>query len=238
MGGSAIASNGYSTAMGLDVTASGYISAAIGNQTTASGKYSTAIGRWVTAGTAANTIAIGKGVGDSNRLVNNTANSLMVGFDRTAPTLFVSSASVSIDNTSTTAGLNVSTINAVSQLNFADGTSQATASSADNLGDHTAAQNLDMATFNMVNISTNNYNLANQLALLDTGVTNAQATADAALPKSGGTMTGELNVGTMSTVGQINFADGTSQITAASADNLGDHIAAKDLVMSSFNIVG
>ena len=99
MGYSTTASGNYSTAMGRDTTASGLDSTAIGSVTTASGNYSTAIGQYVTAGPAVNTIAIGKGLGDGSRLVNNIANSLMVGFGSTKPTLFVDGSSVGIGTT-------------------------------------------------------------------------------------------------------------------------------------------
>jgi len=158
MGYHTTASGHFSTAMGRDTNASWYASTAMGDHTTASGNYSTAIGQYVTAGSAANTIAIGKGIDDTNRLVNNTANSLMVGFDRTTPTLFVSSSSVGIDNTSMTPGLNVSTINYVSRIVWADGTVQVSSpqagGGADNLGNHTATQSLNMSSFSIVNVST------------------------------------------------------------------------------------
>jgi hypothetical protein len=47
------------------------------------------MGRWVTAGPADLTFAIGKGINNSEHLVNNISNSLMVGFNATTPTLFV-----------------------------------------------------------------------------------------------------------------------------------------------------
>jgi len=61
----------------------------------------------VTAGPADNTIAIGKGVGDDNRLVNNIANSLMVGFGSPTPILFVSGSSVGIRTASPNGTLDV-----------------------------------------------------------------------------------------------------------------------------------
>ena len=99
MGKGTTASQYASTAMGDVTIASGVASTAMGYSTTASGNYSTAIGQYVTAGPAVNTIAIGKGLGDGSRLVNNIANSLMVGFGSTDPTLFVSGSSVGIGTT-------------------------------------------------------------------------------------------------------------------------------------------
>ncbi|MBU4299176.1 hypothetical protein KJ636_03980, partial [Patescibacteria group bacterium] len=93
MGYYTTASGWMSTAMGRYTTASGYASTAMGDVTTASGDRSTAIGKWATAGTAANTIVIGQGVDIDNRLVNNIASSLMVGFNSTIPTLFVGPSS-------------------------------------------------------------------------------------------------------------------------------------------------
>jgi hypothetical protein len=97
MGYYTTASGNYSTAMGYNTAASGISSTAMGGDTTASGNYSTAMGMYVTAGDADYTIAIGRGVDDENLLINNTANSFMVGFNRTSPTLTVSSYSVTIN---------------------------------------------------------------------------------------------------------------------------------------------
>ncbi len=92
MGSGTTASADYSTAMGVNTTASGIASTAMGSYTTASGGYSIAAGQWITAGPNANTIALGTGVDDSNRMTNNTANSLGIGFNSTVPTLFVGPA--------------------------------------------------------------------------------------------------------------------------------------------------
>ena len=51
------------------------------------------MGRFVTAGSATSTIVLGRGVANTNRLVNNIASSLMVGFNSTIPTLFVGPSS-------------------------------------------------------------------------------------------------------------------------------------------------
>ncbi len=89
MGYNTTSSAQASFAMGYNTTSSGQSSFAMGESTTSSGSYSTAIGKWLTAGTADNTIVLGQGADSSNRLVNNTASSLMVGFNSTVPTLFV-----------------------------------------------------------------------------------------------------------------------------------------------------
>ena len=148
-----------SIAMGAGSTANGYHATAMGDSTFASGRWSTAMGYNTTA-SADNTIVLGKGIDDSNRIDNNIADSLMVGFDSTSPMLFVSSASVSIGNTSMTAGLNVSTINAVSKISFADGTVMTSTSgfgggtgAGDNLGNHIATTTLNMNNNQITNIS-------------------------------------------------------------------------------------
>jgi hypothetical protein len=172
MGSGTTASGNKSTAMGLVTTASGQGSTAMGYASTAAGDYSTAIGSadvttnglWsVGAGQnvrsdAANNLVLGSGVDADNPLLNDIANSLMIGFNRTTPALFVSQNAVSINNTSTADGLNVSTINAVSRINFADGTVMTSTAgfgggAGDNLGNHTATQNLNMNNFDIINAS-------------------------------------------------------------------------------------
>jgi len=92
LGGNSTASANYSTAMGMNTLASGEASISIGGNTTASGLYSLAAGQWVTAGPNSNTIAIGKGVSDIVRLVNNNVNSLVMGFNSDIPTLSIGPA--------------------------------------------------------------------------------------------------------------------------------------------------
>ncbi|HOY64467.1 MAG TPA: hypothetical protein PK745_14950, partial [bacterium] len=89
MGGYTTAAGTSSFAMGDSATAGGVTSVALGRETTASGDYSIALGQWLTAGPAANTITLGKGVGNATRLNNNIAGSMMVGFESDVPTLFV-----------------------------------------------------------------------------------------------------------------------------------------------------
>jgi hypothetical protein len=78
---------------GFNNTASGDHSVAMGQNATASGTNSFAAGKWVTAGTASNSFVLGVGLSLASPLVNNTANSLMVGFGATTPTLFVGGTS-------------------------------------------------------------------------------------------------------------------------------------------------
>jgi len=89
--GSSTALGNYSTAMGRLTTASGDYSTAMGHFMAASGDYSTAIGRYVAADTT-DAIILGRGISNSDRLINNIPNSLMVGFNATTPTLFVGGA--------------------------------------------------------------------------------------------------------------------------------------------------
>jgi hypothetical protein len=95
----------FSTAMGTDTSAAGYASTAMGWLTTSGGDYSTAIGRYLTAD-ANGSIVLGKGVNNSNRLINNTENSLMVGFGG-SPILFVDSGTVGIGTTSSDRNLDI-----------------------------------------------------------------------------------------------------------------------------------
>lgn len=109
------ASGDYSFASGKSSTASGNYSLASGQNTIASGNNSFALGTLVSA-TVSNAMVIGTGVGGG--LVNSTANSLMVGFNSTIPTLFVSAGTgantigkvgIGTTNTPTTiSGINIS----------------------------------------------------------------------------------------------------------------------------------
>lgn len=92
MGEGTTASGERSIAMGGYTEASGDFSTAMGLYTTSSGDYSVAAGRYVTA-QAADAIVLGHGLTSASRLVNNTSNSLMVGFNDTTATLFVGGAS-------------------------------------------------------------------------------------------------------------------------------------------------
>lgn len=103
LGASNTASARAAVAMGQNNTASGISAFAMGQGVTASGASSIGIGNNITSGSAANTVAIGQnvnaratnaivigsGLSSGSRLNNDTANSLMVGFGSTLPTLFV-----------------------------------------------------------------------------------------------------------------------------------------------------
>ena len=77
-----------STSMGEDTIANGTASTSMGDHTTANMDYSISAGRYVTAN-AINAITLGQGVTNTNRLINNSASSLMIGFNSDTPTFFV-----------------------------------------------------------------------------------------------------------------------------------------------------
>lgn len=89
IGSNTTASGDEALALGRRTTASGYNATAIGYKTTARGDYAVAVGEYLRADSA-NTIVLGKGISDADRLVNDVNNSLMVGFDDTTAALFVS----------------------------------------------------------------------------------------------------------------------------------------------------
>ncbi|MDH4238508.1 MAG: hypothetical protein OEW48_02990 [Phycisphaerae bacterium] len=107
MGRGTTAGGENSAAMGWGTTAGGVSSTTMGTSTTASGRNSIAMGTFVTAGPADHTIAIGMGENYENNLVNNIADSLMVGFGSTTPTLFVDSNGVGIGTLNTNVRLHV-----------------------------------------------------------------------------------------------------------------------------------
>ncbi len=88
IGSNTIASGDEALALGRRTTASGYNATAMGYKTTARGDYSVAVGEYLRADSA-NTIVLGKGISDVDRLVNDVNNSLVVGFDDTTAALFV-----------------------------------------------------------------------------------------------------------------------------------------------------
>jgi trimeric autotransporter adhesin len=102
----------YSVALGYQTQAIGHFSSAYGFYSEATGSYSFAYGKYVK---ASNTDAYVMGAGFSgNKLENNIANSLMIGFNSNIPTVFVGPSSgigttgnVGIGSTSPTAKLHV-----------------------------------------------------------------------------------------------------------------------------------
>ncbi|NTW31412.1 MAG: hypothetical protein HGB12_02070, partial [Bacteroidetes bacterium] len=79
------------TAIGYLTDATSQGATAMGYYTTASGNVSTSMG-YMTTASADKSVVIGRGT-DATRLENNIANSLMVGFNSTIPTLFVGTSS-------------------------------------------------------------------------------------------------------------------------------------------------
>lgn len=85
------ASGNYSATIGVNCEAKGSFSLAVGNAAKSNASMTTAIGKFVRAN-ATNSVVIGSGVSDTDTrsLMNNKANSLMIGFNSTYPTLYVS----------------------------------------------------------------------------------------------------------------------------------------------------
>ena len=89
------AANGnYSATIGVSCEANGSFSFAVGNAAKSNASMTAAIGKYVRAN-ATNSIVIGSGISntDTRALINNKANSFMVGFNSTYPTLYVSPSS-------------------------------------------------------------------------------------------------------------------------------------------------
>ena len=82
-----------STALGTNAIATNVEAVAIGSYANANADGSFAIGRLVEVSPSATTaMVIGMGVGQNLKLVNNSVNSLMIGFNSTKPTLFINPA--------------------------------------------------------------------------------------------------------------------------------------------------
>lgn len=88
------ASGNYSATIGVGCEANGSFSFAVGNAAKSNASMTTAIGKYVRAN-ATNSVVIGSGVSnsDTRSLINNRANSFMVGFNSTYPTLYVGPSS-------------------------------------------------------------------------------------------------------------------------------------------------
>jgi len=178
-GTNALAYMDNSIAIGNQITSSGTCSVGIGNNNTVTGNYAVAIGNTNEAGgnnslalggtyavadstcsvaigqyvnaQSSNSWVLGKGVTSGTRLINSRRDSMVIGFSRTVPTMFISSYCVAIDPLDDekmfeTNGLNVSTINYVAQLNFADGTVQTSAADTTAIGIDTGTLRADITT--------------------------------------------------------------------------------------------
>jgi hypothetical protein len=84
----------YSISLGYGISATGNSSFGAGLYNSLSGGYSIGIGNYLSA-TQTKSFIIGSGYNYTNPMVNNIANSLMVGFGSTKPTFFVSTATAS-----------------------------------------------------------------------------------------------------------------------------------------------
>ena len=89
-----IATGNYSATLGASCEASGAFSFSAGYFAKANASSTLAIGKYVKA-KATNAMVIGSGTSnaDTKALINNIPNSLMIGFNSSAPTLFVSNSS-------------------------------------------------------------------------------------------------------------------------------------------------
>ena len=92
--GQNIATGNYSSTIGASCESTGSFSFSAGYYAKANASSALALGRYVKA-KATNAMVIGSGTGytDAKSLVNTVPNSLMVGFNSSAPTLFVSNSS-------------------------------------------------------------------------------------------------------------------------------------------------
>lgn len=131
IGGASVASGIQSLALGALSTASSTNAIAIGPGSIASGVTSIAAGSSVTS-SASNAIAFGQGVNSSFTLVNNIAQSFMIGFNSTIPTFFVGNASgvgttgkVGINTTSPTATFHINSSESAGSLIVQNTTSAA-----------------------------------------------------------------------------------------------------------------
>lgn len=106
IGANTNANGAPSNAVGYTVTASGANSTALGTDNTASGGSALTVGRWITASNT-NSIVIGQGVSDGSRLINNIANSLMLGVNTTTPTVILRNSRCGIEETNPLSTLDV-----------------------------------------------------------------------------------------------------------------------------------
>lgn len=89
-----VASGNYSATIGASCESTGAFSFSVGYYAKANASSALALGRYVKS-QATNAMVIGSGTGntDTKTLINKTPNSLMVGFNSSVPTLFVSNSS-------------------------------------------------------------------------------------------------------------------------------------------------
>ncbi|MFA4843603.1 MAG: tail fiber domain-containing protein [Candidatus Margulisiibacteriota bacterium] len=101
LGNASISSADNSVTIGRQNTASAIDAIAIGKSNTSSGNASYALGQSLSA-TAANSMVLGFGVSSSNKLTNNTPNSVMIGNNSATPMLYVGQTKVGVNTWETT----------------------------------------------------------------------------------------------------------------------------------------
>ena len=109
--GGALGDGTNSIAIGYSTHSGGIHSMAFGNQINNTGIYSMAIGNYLSTN-AANAFVIGSGINLGSPLHNPTTSSLMVGFNSTAPTLFVGAS----NGGSTTGNVGINTTSPAAKL--------------------------------------------------------------------------------------------------------------------------
>lgn len=166
-----------STAFGKGTRATGALSTAFGEESYAGGTNSMAIGKFVQA-KGPQAMAIGFGNSNQDMMVNNVQNSLAIGFNSNAATLFVAAGNrgstigkvgigtmapadeLDVRGMIRTTGFRMTTGAANNFVLTSDGVGRGVWKSAseitgtgDNLGNHIATKRLDLANNNIINVN-------------------------------------------------------------------------------------
>lgn len=105
-----------SISLGSELNSTGTYSSSFGYTNTANGSYSSALGHFLTAN-GTGSFVIGKGNSGADRLVNNTDNSLVIGMNSNAATLFIGPSA----GAGTTGNIGIATTNPQAQLHVGTG---------------------------------------------------------------------------------------------------------------------